>query len=798
MKRFGFLAIAAWFAVAELGQAQQEIYVEEISSTEVLKTAILRGFATPSVVAFSTTEKTAKVLDAATLKERSNLTGLTSPISLFALSVSGQALIAATADGQVGAWNTSTGVLTKVVYRESRRVTALAVQDETLVYLASDDKKLRILDALSGRELGSLPTSVDEVTGITIHPNGKDFALGTMTGQVRVYSLSQLAVLKSLAENKDRITTIMFSPGGNVLAAGTASGSVYLWDSQTWGLKAKISRQRQSITSLSFDPKMRWLASASADSTVKIIDLASFAEVKSMKETGGFCPFVAFTNDETMMIATSKGIVRKWKVLPTPPDVLDPKLIVLQPSVTGGDSTVRTLSAEFDIQGLAYDDFEVMNLTINGRIVRLTVPGAGEGSSVPPGMKARRFSATVKLDSIGMNTYEIKATDKAGHTVTQTVALNRLSLDQAIEIIEPSVNAWVSTVSTFIRFKPWFEVEHYSIAVNLVDMVNNAVPVGKGIGDILQEDIPLVVGDNQVQLTVVSKQGDRFVKSFSVTRKPAGGVAAASPQGTQKKPRSSGPQAWAVVVGVSEYGSAGIPALKYADRDAEAFADFLRRPEGGGYDSDHLRILLNKDATLTNIKDALINFLGQAIDMDLVIIYFAGHGAPEPARPQNLYLLTHDSDPNMLGTTAFPMWQIQDVLARYINAKRIVVFSDACHSGGISVNFATRGIGVSENNLINQYLSDLSKTKEGTVVFTASAAGEVSQEFPELAHGAFTYYLLEGLEGKADFNNDYTITINEAMQYVEEQVKRKTKGAQNPTRSQTAYDKELTIATIAH
>ena len=211
-----------------------------------------------------------------------------------------------------------------------------------------------------------------------------------------------------------------------------------------------------------------------------------------------------------------------------------------------------------------------------------------------------------------------------------------------------------------------------------------------------------------------------------------------------------------------------------------------------------MRVLLNKDATLANVREGLIKFLNQAIDMDLVVIYFAGHGAPEPARPQNMYLLTYDSDPSSLGTSAFPMWDIQTVLARYISAKRVVVFTDACHSGGISVNFATRGLGTSEPNLVNQYLADLSKTKEGIVVFTASAAGEVSQEFPEFSHGVFTYYLLEGLEGKADYDNDYTVTINELMRYVEEQVKRKTHGAQNPTRSQTEYDKEMTISTIPH
>ena len=54
------------------------------------------------------------------------------------------------------------------------------------------------------------------------------------------------------------------------------------------------------------------------------------------------------------------------------------------------------------------------------------------------------------------------------------------------------------------------------------------------------------------------------------------------------------------------------------------------------------------------------------------------------------------------------------------------------------------------------------------------------------------------MKGEADINNDYTVTINELMQYVEDQVKRKTKGAQNPTRGQTIYDKDLTISKIAH
>jgi len=460
--------------------------------------------------------------------------------------------------------------------------------------------------------------------------------------------------------------------------------------------------------------------------------------------------------------------------------------------------SAKAYASEYELRGLVYDDTELKEVTLNGKPLTLTPLTAADTAKYLAGMKsAKRFSAVLKLDSLGFIPYEIKVTDNAKHSIIESGSIQRLSNDQAVEIETPLFNSETQYVSTPVKFHAWFNVASYSISVNMLDIVSGQIPQVKVADDVIADEVPLVSGYNQIQLSVTSVTGEKFSKTIGINRKASVLGAGPSLAGGNKKDRAgSGPQKWAVVVGVSEYKNPGIPSLKYADRDAEALANFLRRPEGGGYDDDHMRVLLNKEATLQNVRDALINFLNQAIDMDLVMIYFAGHGAPEPARPQNIYLLTYDSDPASLGTSAFPMWDIQTVLARYISAKRVIVFSDACHSGNISVNFATRGLGTTEQNLVNQYLTDLSKSKEGVVVFTASASGEVSQEFPEMAHGVFTYYLLEGLEGKADYDNDYTVTINELMQYVEEQVKRKTHGAQNPTRSQTNYDKDMTISII--
>ncbi|NIT61382.1 MAG: hypothetical protein GWN00_35800, partial [Aliifodinibius sp.] len=97
---------------------------------------------------------------------------------------------------------------------------------------------------------------------------------------------------------------------------------------------------------------------------------------------------------------------------------------------------------------------------------------------------------------------------------------------------------------------------------------------------------------------------------------------------------------------------------------------------------------VNEEATLASLKDSLYVFLQNAIEEDLVIIYFAGHGSPEPADNENLYLLAYDTDPGRLPSTAFPMWDIETALSRYIRAERVVLIADACHSAGIGSGFA--------------------------------------------------------------------------------------------------------------
>jgi len=271
----------------------------------------------------------------------------------------------------------------------------------------------------------------------------------------------------------------------------------------------------------------------------------------------------------------------------------------------------------------------------------------------------------------------------------------------------------------------------------------------------------------------------------------------ASPPAERKHVQAVAGARWAVVIGISAYQDSRVPSLRYATKDAQAFYDWLISPHGGKYAPSRVRLLLDQEATGKAFKDALFGWLKQVLEEDVVTIYFAGHGSPEsPDSPDNLFLLPFDTQYDNIASTGFPMWDIETALKRYIKARKVVVLADACHSGGVGQSFdiarrANRGIKV---NPISTGIHGLSKVGDGVCVISASDEHQYSQESNAWGggHGVFTYFLLKGLKGDADFNKDTSVTLGELTSYLSQEVRRATKNAQSPTVA-GRYDPALTI-----
>jgi len=222
--------------------------------------------------------------------------------------------------------------------------------------------------------------------------------------------------------------------------------------------------------------------------------------------------------------------------------------------------------------------------------------------------------------------------------------------------------------------------------------------------------------------------------------------------------------------------------------DAEAIYQMLTGP--AGFKKDNVLLLTDRTErkpTLRNLKWALGTFLARSAKKDdMVLIFFAGHGAPEVdqrgVEQDGLakYLVPSDADPDDLFSSALPMDDIQTIFGR-IEAERVVVFLDSCYSGAAGGRtFSSKKTRASHVDEL--FLERLTRSK-GRAIITAARAAEVSIELPELGHGIFTYYLLQGLRGAADLNRDGIVSLQELYEYVEQQVTQKSRavgGNQHP------------------
>ena len=231
-----------------------------------------------------------------------------------------------------------------------------------------------------------------------------------------------------------------------------------------------------------------------------------------------------------------------------------------------------------------------------------------------------------------------------------------------------------------------------------------------------------------------------------------------------------------------------IPRLRYTVPDAEAIYETLIGP--AGFKKDNVLLLTDRSErkpTLRNIKWALGTFLGRSAQKDdTVVIFFAGHGAPE-VDTRGLerdglakYLIPSDADPDDLYSTALPMDELQTIFGR-IEAERVVAFLDACYSGAAGGRtFAAKK--TRAGSVDDLFLERLTRSK-GRAIITASRPSEVSIELPELGHGIFSYYLVNALKGAGDLNRDGIVSLQEVYEYLEQQVTAKSRavgGNQHP------------------
>jgi hypothetical protein len=240
---------------------------------------------------------------------------------------------------------------------------------------------------------------------------------------------------------------------------------------------------------------------------------------------------------------------------------------------------------------------------------------------------------------------------------------------------------------------------------------------------------------------------------------------------------------YALIIGISRFQNRDerLPNLEFADVDARSIYHFLQSPSGGRFTPDNLLLLTNEQATIARVREALTSFIIKPGPDDLLLVFLASHGGPDPFAQQNLYFLAHDTDIGKMPETGLAMKDFRSLIQQNVRAKRLILLIDTCHSAGLTESPRAIGRGLT-NNLVNQYAERFLYAEEGRAVITSSDVNETAAEGSRWGggHGVFTYWLLEGLGGQADANGDQLVTVGELFRFVRQRVRLDTQFRQNP------------------
>ena len=240
------------------------------------------------------------------------------------------------------------------------------------------------------------------------------------------------------------------------------------------------------------------------------------------------------------------------------------------------------------------------------------------------------------------------------------------------------------------------------------------------------------------------------------------------------KPALKNKDAIALIIGIGSYEN--IIDAAYADKDALMFRDYAA--EKLGIPESHIKTLINEDADIGEVLLGIRKWIRRSTKPDKtdVFVFYAGHGIATATG--EAYILPYDGRPevDLLDRTALLQKELFAEIDK-ANPRNVTIFLDACYTG----KARTGEVLMADANYRPIAIRPIDDgMPDNFTLITASSGDEFSGPLEEAKHGLFSYFLMKGMEGDADSNQDNQITSGELHEYVKENVLRQSADKQTP------------------
>ncbi|RLB06662.1 MAG: hypothetical protein DRG27_07145 [Deltaproteobacteria bacterium] len=225
------------------------------------------------------------------------------------------------------------------------------------------------------------------------------------------------------------------------------------------------------------------------------------------------------------------------------------------------------------------------------------------------------------------------------------------------------------------------------------------------------------------------------------------------------------PSLYAVVIGINEFKNPQLN-LRYAVADARLFANALRKVARPLFKKVVIKKLITRQKTTkTNIVKTLKALRRYIKANDVFVLYVATHGYVEDGK---YFMITSNVGSlwsEMLKKEALSQDLLTELIANIPSTKKLIVV-DTCQAQAIgsAIQITLLNRGMSETTAIKI----LSRSSGSTILAASTSMQDALEGYH--GHGLFTYVLVQGLLGKADFAKTGVVETIDLAKYVNMKV----------------------------
>ncbi|KAF9348561.1 hypothetical protein BGX34_002416 [Mortierella sp. NVP85] len=170
---------------------------------------------------------------------------------------------------------------------------------------------------MTGVQFGGLPDLADdsEIFSCTYSPDGKSIAVGSLYGDISVYSTSSWERTRTLRGHTNLVSRVAYSPTGDKIASVSYDMTVRLWDMDTGSQLHALGGHTGYVSGVAYSPQGDMVASGSDDMAVRIWDVISGDCRKVLCGHTGEVTGIAYSPSGYEVVSCSEDTtIRLWDV----------------------------------------------------------------------------------------------------------------------------------------------------------------------------------------------------------------------------------------------------------------------------------------------------------------------------------------------------------------------------------------------------------------------------------------------------------------------------------------------------